>query len=286
MLLLFVVVNKANITAFLKFFFGLPFAFFFTKYFTGKDPRIAAEFKNLSKLLEKHFISIILIILGIFLLLFFLKKIVNYKKWRKTISAITIIFVFAFFLFFPFSEYYQKDYPHHLYESDEIVNFVENKQIKTDDLSGRVFIWRETIDLIKERPFLGYGYASLVYELNSYSIFDPGTKWPSNDIFDKPHNSYLEIAYGGGLLSLAAFMLLFVNLFFHGLESLRENFDPRNLSVFMAMLAFLIQALINDSNVGSYPVMFIFFGILISRLNNNEIEMEVPRDGKKKFGNK
>lgn len=141
--------------------------------------------------------------------------------------------------------------------------------------SGRIYIWQETLKLIKEKPLLGYGMDTLVYyfphnDINKNSGL--GGFW---GIVDKPHNLYLGIAFGGGLLTLAAFILMAVvysmkyfKIYLSGINTIEKKY----LTVFfLGWTAYLIQGLFNDPRIGSFFVYWLFFGIGVALISQKHI---------------
>lgn len=278
LILILIFIDKTDLYTYLKLIIFIPAFYVFLDYFKDRDPRITQEITTLRNLLDNNIVYAVSILFILLIMIYFIKEFFNYSKFKYVLSGV----IFAMFLVglfvVPHSPYYEQSYPDKIYERDEIVSIINNKEIKTDFLSNRVFPWQNTFDLIKERPLTGYGFGTLAFELNHSNMFNPSSRWPSSTVFDKPHNSFLEVGYGAGIFALSAFLLIFVNLTFKSLEKFRDKFDPRNLAIFLGMIAFLVQGMVNDSNVGSYPVMFIFFGILISRVNNDEEIVEVENN--------
>lgn len=93
-----------------------------------------------------------------------------------------------------------------------------------EGLSGRLGIWKGTIDMIKDRPLLGYGYGwkkiAIVAREEGY-LERWKEKWPDTyDFFEKggygrasPHNLILQILFEVGILGLLAFMLFWATVF-------------------------------------------------------------------------
>lgn len=126
--------------------------------------------------------------------------------------------------------------------------------------SGRLHIWAKTLELIKERPTFGYGMGTLkLYYDNS----DPYHA-VSDTIVTKPHNYYLGLVFGMGMIGALGFFTLVI---MHTLDFLKEFFikkrsiHPVHLSLFIGMGAYLIQALFNDSVIGMSVIFWAIFGI-------------------------
>lgn len=73
----------------------------------------------------------------------------------------------------------------------------------------RLRMWRLSLDLIKENPFLGIGVGNFFPTVHEYGIETTGeSPWSSRH--QHPHNLYIQIALEQGLPSLLLFLLLLV----------------------------------------------------------------------------
>lgn len=131
--------------------------------------------------------------------------------------------------------------------------------------SGRMYIWKKTIELIEQNPLLGYGHDTLPYH---FPQNDPGKiagLGRGNTIVDKPHSAYLEMAYGSGFIALLAFLALLGWHFYFGCRYLlnpRSKQDSGFQGALLAFfLAFTIQWLFNDSIIGTSVIFWTLFGI-------------------------
>lgn len=145
--------------------------------------------------------------------------------------------------------------------------FILEKQVATSS-SGRTYIWRKTAELIKERPILGYGHDTIGYY---FPQGDPlRTRYLGNyELIDKPHNMYLEVAFGSGVIALFSLIALILLHFYHtarkilkSVKSGSEIYFPASLFAFWC--AFLVQWLFNDSVIGSSTIFWTLFGISVS----------------------
>lgn len=137
--------------------------------------------------------------------------------------------------------------------------------------SGRVYIWEKTLDLVKKRPLLGYGSDSLVYNFPHYSIDSRAGMWDENIITDKPHNEFIGILYGFGIIGLVALIVLFVTV---GLKTFESLFRKRwtNFIIAITALAYFSQSVFNDSLPATSAYAFIFIGILIALAHTDNKE--------------
>lgn len=138
--------------------------------------------------------------------------------------------------------------------------------------SGRLYIWSKTIELIKERPLVGYGMDTLPYHFPQNDPQKQAGLGTYNILVDKPHNYYLEVAFGAGLIALLCLLVLFGYVLW---QTGRVSFQSHNNSpLAFAMLAFfivyLLQWLVNDSALGGSLIFWSMMGIAISLSNTAE----------------
>lgn len=139
--------------------------------------------------------------------------------------------------------------------------------------SGRGYIWQTTLSIIFKQPVLGYGLDTLSYyfpHLEPQELAGLGAL----QIVEKPHSLYLGIAFGTGILGLIVFLFMILPSIFNAAltmvkmksKALEENFAA--FAIVFVLLAYLIQGLINDANIGYDIIFFVFLGLLNSiRLN-------------------
>lgn len=136
--------------------------------------------------------------------------------------------------------------------------------------SGRVYIWGKTWELIKERPLLGYGLDTLTYHFpqNDTGIHTNIANYKVT--VDKPHNMYVGMAYGSGLIALLAFVLLFSAILLRGIIDVFKANRPIVTSILIACMAFMIQGLFNDTISGTAVVFIVLLGILSSQVHKSK----------------
>lgn len=75
--------------------------------------------------------------------------------------------------------------------------------------SGRIFIWRQVWDCIKEKPIFGGGSDTLGQRgLEGFSRYNPAVGYVVSSSIDAAHNEYLNIWVNQGLLALLAYLAL------------------------------------------------------------------------------
>ncbi|WP_336496402.1 O-antigen ligase family protein [Psychrobacillus sp. FJAT-51614] len=130
--------------------------------------------------------------------------------------------------------------------------------------TGRIYIWVETLKLLQDRPLFGYGLDTLMYNFPHYNIEAQGNL-NELTIVDKPHNFYMGVLYGTGVMGFIGFMGIIINIAWKSLKViLRYNSSQDSFLIVLciAWTAFLIQALFNDSLPGTTSPLFIVAGII------------------------
>ena len=128
--------------------------------------------------------------------------------------------------------------------------------------SSRIYIWGKVIELIKMRPFFGFGLDTLYIAMNMYfrgqiiSDFGRYRNW------DKAHNEYLNIGVSSGLLSLFAYLGFLFLVLKKGIENLNRH--EAYVPILAAIIGYLIQAFFNIQVVMVYYIFFVYLGIVSS----------------------
>lgn len=219
------------------------------------------------------------IVLFLILCIYFL--ISNPKKKAIKLGKLFLIIFLIFFTLININNEFKKEFfPFGLSKNNNMTESPKDQYINTyfqTDFkkspqigNGRLFIWHETMKLILQKPFLGYGLETFVYNFpqNQIEVYN---KLGSFDIVvDKPHNIFLKISYGSGLIGLATFCLF---LFF-GVKKLAKYFgkgksttDSNIFCFFFPCVAFLIQGLVNDSTIFTSVFFWIFWAISLNLSN-------------------
>lgn len=142
--------------------------------------------------------------------------------------------------------------------------------------NGRLYIWKETLSLVKERPLIGHGMDSLTYffdqnDINKYS----GIKFHTS-VIDMPHNFLLNIAFGAGIPALLVFLYIVVCWLRKCILIVRKNSVPPAFYVMtLGVISYLIQGLFNDSVIGTSVIFWILFGYSTGWITQIEKENRV-----------
>ena len=133
--------------------------------------------------------------------------------------------------------------------------------------SSRGYIWSRSIPLLKDYVFVGCGPDSYAFVFPQSDIVGKLKAFnKSNEIVDKPHNLYLQIAINTGVLSLIAIIVLFaiyltscVKLYIRC--RLSNIYEVIGIAVFAAICGYLAAAFFNDSLVSVAPVFWVLLGL-------------------------
>lgn len=141
--------------------------------------------------------------------------------------------------------------------------------------SGRGYIWKATIPLILEKPFLGYGLDTYAYHFPQSDI-NKMSGLQGFVIVDKPHSLYLGIAFGIGILGLIIYLIIIsIPLVKSGIKIIKSkniSNEIELLAITFLALAYLIQGIVNDSVIGVSVIFYVLLGVLNSVISNHHAE--------------
>ena len=137
--------------------------------------------------------------------------------------------------------------------------------------SGRGGIWAHSFPLLKKTVFIGTGADTYcaVYPQHDYADkYDSGRGALNNGLYlivDKPHNMYLHMGIGTGVISLLAILLLYGTYIVQSFKLFwKRNLENDFLSyagvgTFLGCTGFMVTGLVDDSTVSVMPM---FYGLL------------------------
>ena len=235
------------------------------RYLIAKDKSI----KNIV-LITLLFISLIncqstgpfltFIVLLLFLLIFLYKK--KYPIFKK--SLVLIITLIITYITIYFVNMY-------IYNSNRC-ELCDIKQTVNNGGNGRIDIWKNSLEIVKENFIVGVGFDNFVLAYPNpkveYGIsftIEEGTikreEPKSYYIVDNAHNVYLHTLVSTGIIGFIPYLLLCILTFIKGFKS-EENLV---LIIFSGFVAYSIQAFANISVVQVAPIYFIIIGLILSQ---------------------
>ncbi len=147
---------------------------------------------------------------------------------------------------------------------DEVRNYQSSPQVTSAGI--RVVFWKNTLNLIAERPLFGYGTGSFASEYDR-RFAKPDLGWRGLPATD-PHNQYLFIAVENGLLGLAAFVAILAAAFWEARGS-----GPYRAVIRGALLAWCVTSLFN-SHFRTFPeghLIWLLIGIMLARAPKKDL---------------
>ena len=145
----------------------------------------------------------------------------------------------------------------------------------------RGYVWSRSIPLLKKTLLIGFGPDNFVVKFPNHDYLGKLRFLPQGIklLFDKPHNLYLQIALNTGVLSLLAVLIL-VGVYLYDSAILYRQHPPygfaptAGLGIAMAVVAYMVAGIFNDSMVGVAPVFWslLGLGIAANRINSSSID--------------
>ncbi|HHY71909.1 MAG TPA: O-antigen ligase family protein [Bacillus bacterium] len=144
--------------------------------------------------------------------------------------------------------------------------------------TGRLYIWEKTFETAMQRPILGYGFDTFSYIFPQDDIGKIAGIGNYEETVDKPHNMFLGVLIGSGIISLIVFILLVILILLSAVNILwqQRKIDNKKKALIVALfttsIAYLVQGLFNDSVIGLAVIYWILFGVLFSLIRNELVK--------------
>lgn len=134
--------------------------------------------------------------------------------------------------------------------------------------SFRWFIWRKVVELIKERPVFGFGFANLGYAFEERFSLEILDVFKRTMFIDEAHNEFLDIAVSTGIPSLIAYLAFLWFSFYKLLKTYFERINY-NTAIIAAVFGYLIQSFFNISIVSVAYLFWILLGLFAQRTSDS-----------------
>jgi len=117
--------------------------------------------------------------------------------------------------------------------------------LSTDSLDERILLWKKTLMMIKDSPFMGAGLGQWKIVIPCYGrieklIYDQAGQMQSEVWFQRPHNDYLWVLSETGLGGFFSYVSLFFILVFYILRIVLKTPDRDKQIVAILMLSAVI----------------------------------------------
>lgn len=204
------------------------------------------------------------VLIGVCLLLAF--AIISQRLQAKEAIAIVLATaLFSFFIARPVLKQFEGSKPHFVNSATQATDAAILNQT-FGSMSGRIFLWQRTMDMIKDRPWLGFGRGSYELASSAYVLKDASPFRSESRVVDNPQNELLRLCSELGLPLGAALVLGFLGLLAKALAAAHRFGDPEDRAVLAANLGFILLT----ESIFQFPLMMpvgiIFFALLLSLL--------------------
>ena len=136
--------------------------------------------------------------------------------------------------------------------------------------NGRLELWKESLEIVKENPINGVGYDNfyLAYykgeDINSVTFISVDGQIKAvpkyYEIFDNAHNVYLQTLISTGFLGLIPYLLLCLLTFIKGLRSKCDLV----IILLGGFVAYSIQAFGNINVLQVTPIYYVIIGLILA----------------------
>lgn len=134
------------------------------------------------------------------------------------------------------------------------------------DHSGhnRVFIWKRTLELFMDYPFVqkmfGCGFNEYRFEIFEFCADE--MKQGGYNVFEDAHSEYLQALAATGIIGFLGYFGLIFSTLKKGVEILKENI--LGLVAVTCIVAFLAQGLVYGPTIVTTPILFVIIGLFWS----------------------
>lgn len=139
--------------------------------------------------------------------------------------------------------------------SSETVEIAKGN-VQDDYGTNRLYIWRNTLQIIPQNIINGVGIDNFPYAFNEGALYSPG----KNTLYDKVHNEYLQVLVTEGIFCLLAYLCMYSIIVYKGLKN---SFKNKQIYLILPIVGYLVQAFFNISVIEVAPIFFIAMGLCV-----------------------
>lgn len=125
--------------------------------------------------------------------------------------------------------------------------------------TSRTLIWDRILELIKNKPIIGYGVETNI--IMSMKLGNPH--------YTHAHNTILDVIYKGGFVSIIPFIMLLI-IPIKELYNNKENSLSKTLSFIMLCILTMMNFEAREDKIGLYIILIICFNISVIIKNYNQ----------------
>jgi O-antigen ligase len=145
---------------------------------------------------------------------------------------------------------------------------------KSGSTINRITIWKNSIDLIFQKPVFGNGFGQFEKE---YNLFISQIPDKSNDHINMPYNDFLELGVEGGFIAVLLWLLFLIALFKHANKRIVKS------QGFLPLIVSFIIIQLTNFGIQAIPAMVLFllyialqnFPLVGNSISNHEISTAI-----------
>lgn len=145
------------------------------------------------------------------------------------------------------------------------ISVVGEVQHADRSLGQRLYMWTQTLQLIRQRPTLGWGFSTLLSRFPGYGTPEYRRRFGEEvvELIDNPHNEFLSVAFSTGLVGLTAYLWVWAAAVSGAIRGWRGRREAGNLSgaVLAALLAYFIWMQTAWSHIGVANLLWVILGV-------------------------
>jgi O-antigen ligase len=148
----------------------------------------------------------------------------------------------------------------------EQIQYYFNSPLATT-LTTRTLIWDVLLNLIEERPLLGFGFGTMKDVMAS---FTSSLGWSA--LITQAHNAFLDSLFSGGYIGLSIFSIMILKILFLILKSLRKLKGEHPSSFMLSILVILLlRSMVEASlHLGMDFYILILLGLCAEEINRRQ----------------
>jgi len=208
--------------------------------------------------------------IGFFFSFFFFSIIYNFLQKQKRLSLLLtilllIIIIFTVYMNFnPLSPKPSDSFLASRFKSLTNLRYSITGQVRISD-------WKTALDLIKQKPILGYGLETQSFNFVKYYEPESALVEKINIYADRAHNDFLDTLLISGVLGLVSYLFLIGSVFYFALKNIFKNKSRLTILVLLTGLLGYLISLQFSFHVIPTAIYFWGYMAIILKINNLEI---------------
>ena len=142
-------------------------------------------------------------------------------------------------------------------------NLIGNEKM----FSRRLYIWAVSVKNLKDNIFIGDGPDTFRAEFDHQDVIGKANMMHQTYVIvDKPHNIYLQIAQGSGVISLIVYLFIMLSYLVWSFKlyinvDYKDKLKTFGMLISVGVVAYLVSGMFIDSNVSVAPTFYFVFGL-------------------------